>query len=122
VYDVAWSPKNPAVFAHVNGAGCLDIWNLNSDIEEPIVHEVIDEGKEGLNRLKWSLDGKELAIGTASGRVLIYRVSDALAKPENMAKEVEALKARLAEMEEALSEAAAAVGAPVAAAAAVPTV
>lgn len=110
MYDVAWSPKNPAVFALVNGAGCLDIWNINSDIEEPIVHMVIDEGKEGLNCLKWSHDGKELAIGTASGRVLVYRVSDALAKPENMAKEVEALKGRLNEMEEALSEAQDAVG------------
>ena len=33
VYDVAWSPIHPAVFATVDGMGRLDIWNLNQDTE-----------------------------------------------------------------------------------------
>lgn len=33
VYDVMWSPVHPAVFATVNGMGCMDIWNLNKDTE-----------------------------------------------------------------------------------------
>ena len=33
VYDVAWSPIHPAVFATVDGMGRLDVWNLNQDTE-----------------------------------------------------------------------------------------
>ena len=33
IYDVAWSPIHPAVFAAVDGNGRLDIWNLTLDIE-----------------------------------------------------------------------------------------
>ena len=29
VYDVAWSPIHPALFAAVDGTGRLDLWNLN---------------------------------------------------------------------------------------------
>lgn len=44
------------IAAQVNGAGRLDIWNINSDIEEPICHEIVEGlngGKEGLNRVKY---------------------------------------------------------------------
>lgn len=33
VYDVEWSPINPALFATVDGMGKLDLWNLNNDTE-----------------------------------------------------------------------------------------
>ena len=33
MYDVAWSPIHPAVFATVDGMGRLDVWNLNQDTE-----------------------------------------------------------------------------------------
>uniref|UniRef100_A0A3B4XH57 Dynein cytoplasmic 1 intermediate chain 1 n=1 Tax=Seriola lalandi dorsalis TaxID=1841481 RepID=A0A3B4XH57_SERLL len=33
VYDVMWSPVNPAIFAAVDGMGRLDLWNLNNDTE-----------------------------------------------------------------------------------------
>jgi dynein intermediate chain len=33
VYDVAWSPTHPALFAAVDGTGRLDLWNLNKDTE-----------------------------------------------------------------------------------------
>jgi WD40 repeat protein len=33
VYDVAWSPIHPALFAAVDGTGRLDLWNLNKDTE-----------------------------------------------------------------------------------------
>jgi WD40 repeat protein len=29
VYDVAWSPAHPALFATVDGTGRLDLWDLN---------------------------------------------------------------------------------------------
>ena len=33
VYDAAWSPIHPALFAAVDGTGRLDLWNLNKDTE-----------------------------------------------------------------------------------------
>lgn len=35
VFDVKWSPTNPALFAMVTGAGRFDIWNLcaNQEVE-----------------------------------------------------------------------------------------
>lgn len=33
MYDVAWSPVHPAMFAAVDGMGRLDLWNLNNDTE-----------------------------------------------------------------------------------------
>lgn len=41
VYDVKWSPVNPAVFATVDGTGTLDFWNLNQETEvttTPVEH------------------------------------------------------------------------------------
>lgn len=32
VYDVAWSPSHPSVFACIDGSGCLYIYNLNQNI------------------------------------------------------------------------------------------
>ncbi|KAG7263736.1 hypothetical protein CRUP_016233 [Coryphaenoides rupestris] len=34
VYDVMWSPTHPALFACVDLAGHLDLWNLNNDTEQ----------------------------------------------------------------------------------------
>lgn len=33
VYDSMWSPTHPALFACVDLAGRLDLWNLNNDTE-----------------------------------------------------------------------------------------
>lgn len=33
VYDAMWSPTHPALFACVDLAGRLDLWNLNNDTE-----------------------------------------------------------------------------------------
>ena len=33
VYDVAWSPSHPSLFASGDCAGRIDLWNFNSDTE-----------------------------------------------------------------------------------------
>ena len=33
IYDVKWHPSHPAIFGQVDGAGCFDIYDLNSDTE-----------------------------------------------------------------------------------------
>ncbi len=57
VYDVAWSPQHPALFAAVDGTGRLDLWNLNSDTEVATASVVV-EGSPALNRVSWTQSGK----------------------------------------------------------------
>lgn len=81
IYDVGWSPYNPAVFATVDGTGRLDLWNLNSDAELPTVSEVIEapspkDEPPALNRLIWSQTGHQIVVGDDGGRCHVYEVGD----------------------------------------------
>nr|CAG4643850.1 EOG090X03UT [Lepidurus arcticus] len=80
VYDVAWSPVHPAVFATVDGTGRLDIWNLNQDTEEPTASVVL-EGSPALNRVSWTQSGLHLTVGDDEGKIWVYDVGEALALP-----------------------------------------
>lgn len=72
VYDCKFHPINPSLFASVDGLGKLDFWDINKDIECPVYrHEV---GRDALNKLNWSQDGKRLAIGDINGRVFMYSI------------------------------------------------
>ncbi|OQR76646.1 cytoplasmic dynein 1 intermediate chain-like [Tropilaelaps mercedesae] len=87
IYDVGWSPYNPAVFATVDGTGRLDLWNLNSDAELPAVSEIIDapspkDEPPALNRLIWSQTGHQIVVGDDGGRCHVYEVGDQLAMPK----------------------------------------
>ncbi len=53
VYDVAWSPIHPALFVAVDGTGSMDLWNINRDLETPLVRTNVS--KRALNRVAWSL-------------------------------------------------------------------
>lgn len=37
VYDVAWSPTHPSVFASCDADGYVDVWDVNKDKEQPVV-------------------------------------------------------------------------------------
>uniref|UniRef100_UPI00358E7C35 cytoplasmic dynein 1 intermediate chain 2-like isoform X1 n=2 Tax=Myxine glutinosa TaxID=7769 RepID=UPI00358E7C35 len=82
IYDVAWSPCHPALFACVDGMGRLDLWNLNSDTEVPTASVVLD-GAPALNRVRWAQSGRELAVGDSEGHVWIYDVGEQLAVPRS---------------------------------------
>ena len=62
VYDVAWSPIHPAMFATVDGTGRLDLWNLNKDTEVATASAVIENGA-ALNRITWTQSGLHVAAG-----------------------------------------------------------
>ena len=62
VYDVAWSPQHPALFATVDGTGNLDLWNLNSDTEVATA-SVSVEGTPALNRVSWTQSGLHVTAG-----------------------------------------------------------
>jgi dynein intermediate chain len=67
IYDCKFHTTNPSLFACVDGSGKLDFWDLNKDVECPVYrHEV---GKDALNKLNWSHDGKRIAVGDINGKI-----------------------------------------------------
>ncbi|EEB09929.1 dynein intermediate chain, cytosolic, putative [Pediculus humanus corporis] len=80
VYNVAWSPTHPSVFAAVDGTGKLDVWNLNQDTEVPTAGIVV-EGAPALNRVSWSQSGQYVTAGDDLGRIWVYEVGEALSQP-----------------------------------------
>jgi len=72
VNDLKWHPTNPSVFVSGDCSGKLDLWDLNKDSEAPIFrHEV---GKDALNKIAWSSDGKKLSLGDINGKIHIFNV------------------------------------------------
>ncbi|XP_076653244.1 cytoplasmic dynein 1 intermediate chain short wing isoform X11 [Halictus rubicundus] len=80
VYDVAWSPTHPALFAAVDDSGRLDLWNLNQDTEVPTASIMID-GCPALNRVSWTPSGLHVTVGDDTGKIWVYDVAEHLAHP-----------------------------------------
>ena len=106
VYDVKWSPINPAVFATADGIGNLEIWHLNKNLEEPYTKLAIGEGKTAINKIEWSGDGKHIAVGSSDGQVTLVDVAPHLA--EASMDEGGKLKETLKEIQDSIAEAGAA--------------
>jgi dynein intermediate chain len=81
VYDVAWSPQHPALFAAVDGTGNLDLWNLNSDTEVATA-SVSVPGTPALNRVSWTQSGLHVTAGDDHGKIWVYDVGEQLALPQ----------------------------------------
>jgi dynein intermediate chain len=95
-YKKCRSPVHPSIFATASSNGTLNLWNLATSLDQPISGsdgiQLDDnpttsspdatpnpEGRNGLNRLKWSADGRRLAV--ASGDQLhVLGVGDDLWK------------------------------------------
>jgi dynein intermediate chain len=86
VYDAKWHPTNASLFASVDGSGKLDFWDLNKDVEVPTFR--YDMGKTVLNKIRWSQDGKRLAVGDFMGKVSVMQIEKELysSKPEDSLK------------------------------------
>uniref|UniRef100_H2YZR1 Uncharacterized protein n=1 Tax=Ciona savignyi TaxID=51511 RepID=H2YZR1_CIOSA len=80
VYDVAWSPVHPSLFASGDCSGRLDLWNMNSDTEVPVVSTIIDSAP-AINKLRWNSTGNHIAIGDSTGRVHLCDVGEQLSQP-----------------------------------------
>ena len=88
VYDVKWSPVRPAVFAAVDGAGSLEIWNLNASAESPATVAMpsssggnigTTDAAPSLNKCAWEMhDGRRVAVGGLDGRLTIFEVGSEL--------------------------------------------
>eukprot|EP01088_Endostelium_zonatum_P020526 TRINITY_DN7616_c0_g1_i1.p1 TRINITY_DN7616_c0_g1~~TRINITY_DN7616_c0_g1_i1.p1 ORF type:complete len:875 (+),score=363.98 TRINITY_DN7616_c0_g1_i1:2490-5114(+) len=73
VYDVKWSPVHPAVWGSVNGAGEMSLWNINEDVESPVVK--IGVGGRGVSKIGWGGDGRRVVCGDLGGNVYVYSLS-----------------------------------------------
>ncbi|XP_017886804.1 cytoplasmic dynein 1 intermediate chain-like isoform X11 [Ceratina calcarata] len=80
IYDVAWSPTHPALFAAVDDSGRLDLWNLNQDTEVPMASVTI-KGNPALNRVSWTPSGLHVTVGDDTGKIWVYDVAEHLAHP-----------------------------------------
>jgi dynein intermediate chain len=70
VYDVAWNPVNPLLFASVDGEGYIDLWDLLGDLEQPKVHYKATNA--AINKARWDKDGLKYAIGDSDGVINVY--------------------------------------------------
>lgn len=105
VYDVQWSPINPNLFACVDGTGRLDLWNLINDAEVPTASLLIDSSP-ALNKMRWSPNGHQIAVGDDQGRISLIDVNETYTNPRaddwsRMVKVLADLKRSTAEIEEA---------------------
>ncbi|MCJ1402458.1 hypothetical protein MMC11_005678 [Xylographa trunciseda] len=90
VYDARWSPHRPGVFALVDGAGSLEVWDLLYDVEVPAAKVTPSANKKvtglagaylpkSLNKVAWDeKEGKRLAVGGAGGLVTVFEAGSDL--------------------------------------------
>lgn len=84
VYDARWSPNRPGVFSLVDGAGHVEVWDLYTDTEVPVVRTTPSKGRSGiltrsLNKLAWEeREGRRIAAGGLDGVVSIFEVGKGL--------------------------------------------
>ncbi|KAI8629358.1 cytoplasmic dynein-like protein 1 intermediate chain 2 [Xylariaceae sp. FL1651] len=107
IYDAAWSPVRPGVFALVDGAGSLELWDITVETEIPVAKISPTPRKDGrqllsksLNKVAWEcIDGKRLATGGIDAVVSLFEVGPDLGGKEAVRSEewtsVKKLVARL---------------------------
>jgi dynein intermediate chain len=80
---------HPSVFATASSNGTLAFWNLASSIDEPVtgldgiaVEKTADpsSSQRGVNKLKWSADGRRIAAA-CSDTLYVLGMSEDLWKP-----------------------------------------
>ncbi|KNG87878.1 cytoplasmic dynein intermediate chain [Aspergillus nomiae NRRL 13137] len=94
VYDARWSPHRPGVFSLVDGAGNLEVWDLYTDTEVPVVRTTPSKGRGGiltssLNKVAWEeREGRRIATGGLDGVVTVFEVGKGLSgTPEDVPAE-----------------------------------
>jgi len=114
VYDARWSPVKPSVFALVDGAGSLEIWDINVDVEVPVQKVIPSENKRGafamtgglgymnrsLNKLAWEKnEGRKVAVAGMDGVVTVFEVGNDLGGIETRSEEWSGVKKLVGRLE-----------------------
>eukprot|EP01134_Creolimax_fragrantissima_P000892 CFRG0892T1 len=81
IYDVAWSPVHPTVFASIDGSSRLSLWNLRTSVEIPTKTVQVNADKAALNRVRWCATGNSLMVGDSMGRCHLFDLGESLYKP-----------------------------------------
>ncbi|GKY99458.1 hypothetical protein MPSEU_000900300 [Mayamaea pseudoterrestris] len=85
--DVKWCPTHPSVFATASSNGTLGLWNLTKSLEEPltgpegIVIEPDAMSGRGLNKLRWSSDGRRIAVSSGD-QVHVLNMTEEVIRPK----------------------------------------
>lgn len=103
VYDAKWSPVRPGVWASVDGAGHLEVWDLNYEVEAPVARVVPTQRNEAgglgmpapgvgsgrsLNKCAWEPgEGKRIATGGLDGVLTVFQVGSELGGLEGVRQE-----------------------------------
>lgn len=95
VYDARWSPVKPSVFALVDGAGWLELWDIAMETEEPVSRISPSTRQDGrtmlstsLNKVAWEPnEGKRLATGGIDGSLTVFEVGSRLGGKEGLKNE-----------------------------------
>ncbi|KFY33902.1 hypothetical protein V494_07220 [Pseudogymnoascus sp. VKM F-4513 (FW-928)] len=108
VYDAAWSPSKPGVFSLVDGAGFVEVWDLNIDTEVPCARlqtkprlGARSQFSRSLNRVAWEeTEGKRLATGGIDGELTVFEVGPDLGgKESSRSEEWTSMKKLVAKLE-----------------------
>eukprot|EP00548_Thalassiothrix_antarctica_P002370 CAMPEP_0194143522 /NCGR_PEP_ID=MMETSP0152-20130528/12686_1 /TAXON_ID=1049557 /ORGANISM="Thalassiothrix antarctica, Strain L6-D1" /LENGTH=638 /DNA_ID=CAMNT_0038842979 /DNA_START=132 /DNA_END=2048 /DNA_ORIENTATION=- len=77
--DVQWSPVHPSLFATASSDGVVRLWNFAESIEQPQAEIVVERDDDnnpiGLNKIRWSADGKRLLVA-AGERIHIISLTE----------------------------------------------
>ncbi|KAI8923149.1 WD40-repeat-containing domain protein [Entophlyctis helioformis] len=72
VFDVAWSPVHPAMFASVDGTGRFDLYNLAIS-EIPVASDTMPNRK-ALNKIAWDKEGRRVGLASSDGSLFVYDI------------------------------------------------
>lgn len=95
VYDAKWSPVKPSVFALVDGASWLEIWDIALETEEPVSRISPSARQDGramlsksLNKVAWEPnEGRRIAAGGIDGSLTVFEVAGGLGGKEGLKNE-----------------------------------
>ncbi|OMH81102.1 Cytoplasmic dynein 1 intermediate chain 2 [Zancudomyces culisetae] len=88
VMDAKWSPSHPCVFAAVDAAGSLSLFDLSTNPEVPIESTSINNKSSslplaGLNKLAFGNAGRLIATGDTNGIIRTYSLAESLYSSSN---------------------------------------
>jgi WD40 repeat protein len=66
---------HPATFVSSSLAGTLNLWNLNTDVEDPLA---VQKAGKSIYKTAWSTNGRQIATLDEGGVVQLYDVHESL--------------------------------------------
>lgn len=60
----------------------MDLWDLTSDVEVPLLHYKVSREKEAINKCKWNKEGSKIMTGDSKGIVNVFDLDKKFQKIE----------------------------------------